>query len=211
MIPPSKSLFLLGFMGTGKSALGRRLARLARVPFLDTDAEIVRREGRPIPEIFATDGEAAFRSLESALVGELTAPSAPVRVVSCGGGLALDGNNVDRMGAAGVAVCLTASPEVLAERLSRTPGTRPLLALAPGQTLAGRIAELLEARAGAYARIPLHFDTSALPLGVLAPMMQRIWFERCRPGRRGAENGAGKTGMPGKAGISGSRESGEGR
>ena len=177
--PPSKSLFLLGFMGTGKSALGRRLARLARVPFLDTDSEIVRREGRPIPEIFAVDGEPAFRSLESALVAELTAPSAPVRVVSCGGGLALNPHSVDLLSAAGIAVCLTATPEVLADRLSRHPATRPLLACAPGQTLPERIAELLAARASAYARIPLRLDTSTLPLTALAPLLHRLWLSRC--------------------------------
>jgi len=165
-------------MGTGKTSVGRRLARRAHVPFLDTDAEIVRREGRSVAEIFAVDGEPAFRSLESALVAELTAPGAPVQVVSCGGGLALNPDSVDRMAAAGVAVCLTASPEVLAERLARTPGTRPLLALAPGQTLPGRIAELLAARASAYGRIPLRLDTSVLGLPVLAGLLDRIWRAR---------------------------------
>lgn len=165
-------------MGTGKSALGRRVARLARVPFLDTDAEIVRREGRPVAEIFAADGEPAFRALESALAAELAAPSAPVRVVSCGGGLALDSRSVDLLSAAGVAVCLTATPGVLAERLSRHPATRPLLACAPGQTLPERIAELLDARAAAYARIPLRLDTSTLPLATLAPLLHHLWLSR---------------------------------
>ena len=150
-------------MGTGKSHWGKRLAREFGVPFLDTDAEIVCRAGRSIPEIFATEGEAAFRRRELELVRELTSPPLLGCVVAAGGGLAAQREAMDLVLSRAAAVCLTAPAAFLARRLAKQSAGRPLLARAPGQSLEDRIAELLQARAAAYARIPVQVDVSAGP------------------------------------------------
>lgn len=78
-------VYLIGFMGTGKSVVGLKLSRKLNIPLLDMDDEIVRRDGRSIPEIFAQDGEDAFRDMEEALLREI-ADSDKDLIVSCGGG-----------------------------------------------------------------------------------------------------------------------------
>lgn len=150
-------------MGTGKSHWGRRLAREFGVPFVDTDAEIVRRAGHSIPEIFATEGEASFRRRELELVRELTSPPLDGCVVAAGGGLAAQREAMDLVLSRAAAVCLTAPAAFLARRLATQSAGRPLLARSPGQSLEDRIAELLSARVTAYARIPVQVDVSADP------------------------------------------------
>ncbi|MDR5710088.1 MAG: shikimate kinase, partial [Armatimonadota bacterium] len=87
-----RSLALIGFMGSGKTSVGRELARRLGWPFVDTDELVERRAGRPIPEIFARDGEATFRALEREAVREV-ARMHPA-VIACGGGVPLDPANV---------------------------------------------------------------------------------------------------------------------
>ena len=81
----SRNLVLVGFMGTGKSAVGRRVAALAAAPFLDMDAELERRAGKSIARIFAEDGEPAFRDQEARLAEEWGRKQGAV--ISCGGGV----------------------------------------------------------------------------------------------------------------------------
>ena len=163
------NLVLLGFMGTGKSALGRRLAELAKRPYLDMDAELERRAGRPISKIFAEEGEEAFRRMESQLAEEWGRKEGAV--ISCGGGVVLREENLRALGQNGVLVCLTARPEVILERTSRSK-KRPLLA---GENREQKIRDLLAARAPFYAKIPIQIDTSDLDPDALADRILDAW------------------------------------
>ena len=164
-----KNLVLLGFMGTGKSATGRRVAALAGQPFHDMDAELERRAGRPISRIFAEEGEAAFRRMESQLAAEWGRCDGAV--VSCGGGVALREENLRALGQNGVLVCLTARPEVILERTSRSK-KRPLL---EGEDREQKIRDLLAVRAPFYAKIPHQIDTSDADLDTLAEALLDLW------------------------------------
>lgn len=149
------TVVITGFMATGKSSVGRELARRLSVPFVDTDSLIEDAEGRSVSEIFAADGEAYFRGAEkTAIATALTVPSA---VVATGGGAVLEPANVARLRAAAPIVCLHASADVIEARARAAAESRPLLAGADART---RIEELMAQRAPAYARADLQIDTS---------------------------------------------------
>ena len=166
---PRANLVLLGFMGTGKSAVGRRVAALAGAPFLDMDAELERRAGKPIARIFSEDGEPAFRAMEARLAAEWGQTSGAV--ISCGGGVVLRAENLRALGANGLLVCLAARPEVVLERTARSK-KRPLLA---GEDPEKKIRDLLAARAPLYAQIPVQIDTSDAGLDELAAQLLALW------------------------------------
>lgn len=119
-----KTVFFIGFMGAGKTSVSRRLARLCGIASIDMDSYIERREGRRIKEIFAEDGEGAFRDLETQVLREL-AQGEPV-LVSCGGGVVLRPENRRILREGGFAVFLKVDPAEAKSRIS-DPSTRPLL------------------------------------------------------------------------------------
>jgi len=119
-----RNIILLGFMGTGKTVTGRILAERSGLELVDMDSIIEERAGCPISEIFATDGEAAFRLLERKLTQELSQREG--LVISTGGGIVLNPDNLADFGRSGLLVCLTASPSVIFNRLENDQ-TRPLL------------------------------------------------------------------------------------
>ena len=164
-----RNLVLVGFMGTGKSAIGRRVATLARAPFLEMDAELERRAGKSITRIFAEDGEPAFRDLEAQLAEEWGRKQGAV--ISCGGGVVLREANLRALEANGLLVCLTARPEVILARTARA-AKRPLLA---GDNPEQKIRDLLAARAPLYAKIPVQLDTSDLGPEELAAQVLARW------------------------------------
>jgi shikimate kinase len=130
-VDESRHLVLIGMMGAGKSSVGRRLAlRLGR-PFVDTDRLVEERTGKTVGEIFAADGEPAFRALEAQAVSEAIDSDAWA-VIAFGGGAVLDPANRDRAREAGLVVWLQAPVRELARRVSaslrRSSGARPLLA-----------------------------------------------------------------------------------
>lgn len=171
-------IVLTGFMGTGKSVVGRRLATRLGRELLDTDALIERAAGRSVREIFAADGEPRFRELERAAVAEACA--AGDVVVSTGGGTLIDERNFQALAKDGLVVCLTASPRTIARRVRGSVHERPLLHGHP--SLTGRIRELLEARAPTYARIPLQVDTSSLSVDeVVAEIATQLERAEGRP------------------------------
>lgn len=149
-------VILTGFMATGKTEVGRRLAALVGVPFVDTDALVESATGRTVADIFARDGEPRFRALEREAVER--ACGVEGAVVSTGGGTLLDLENRRRLAAAGPVVCLTAAPDELLRRVGGG-ADRPLLA---GGDRLGRIRELLAARAEAYASATHTIDTTGL-------------------------------------------------
>ena len=164
-----RNLVLVGFMGTGKSAVGRRVAALAAAPFLEMDAELERRAGKSISRIFAEDGEPAFRDQEAQLAEEWGRKQGAV--ISCGGGVVLREANLRALQANGLLVCLTARPEVILARTARA-AKRPLLA---GDNPEQKIRDLLAARAPLYAKIPVQIDTSDASLEDLASRLLKLW------------------------------------
>jgi shikimate kinase len=152
---------LTGFMGTGKTAVGERLATRLGGVFVDTDVLVERAEGRSVEQIFALHGEAYFRAAERRAVAEALA--VPNAIVATGGGAIVDAENFRRLHAAAPIVCLTASAAVIFERTRHTP--RPLLA---GPDPLARIRELMARRAVAYARADLTIDTSTLEVDAVA-------------------------------------------
>ncbi|HZO81448.1 MAG TPA: shikimate kinase [Candidatus Binataceae bacterium] len=175
-------LILTGFMAAGKSAVGRAVAARLGLRLRDSDAELVARAGRPIEEIFARDGEAHFRALEREVIAELAADAercprcgaARAAVISTGGGALVDERNHAALKRAGVIVCLTARPEVVAARVRRSRETRPKL-LEGGKPLEQRIAELMEERRTAYARADFTVDTSDLTVAEAAERVIEIF------------------------------------
>src|SRR5580658_4519901 len=138
------NLALIGFMGTGKSSVGRLAAEQLRFAFIDTDELIENEVGKSIPEIFAQLGEPAFRKYERDVVGALSARRDTV--IATGGGLVADPANLASLKAHALVVCLWASPETIWERV-RAQSHRPLLQTPDPQA---RIRELLEQRGPAY-------------------------------------------------------------
>ncbi|MEO8603583.1 MAG: shikimate kinase [bacterium] len=149
------TVVLTGFMGTGKTSIGERLAAHLGAPFVDTDALVERTAGRSVAAIFAADGEAAFRAAERRAVQEALA--VPGAVVATGGGAITDPVNLMALRNAAPIVCLTARPDVILRRAQASGATRPLLQDADP---AARIAALLAERAAAYAQAHHMIDTS---------------------------------------------------
>ncbi len=124
MQPGDVNLYLVGFMGTGKTTIGRSVAHRLGFGLLDSDHEIERKQGRTIPQIFASDGEAAFRSMEHDFIHG--GHPATRTIVACGGGLVVQPGMAETLRQKGVVICLHASLETI---LRRTQGNknRPLL------------------------------------------------------------------------------------
>lgn len=169
-MPTVNRLLLAGFMGSGKSTLGRKTAAALGYTFIDTDQEIERDAGRSIPELFATEGEAAFRTREEALIASLARRNRVV--VGTGGGMVVDAGRRAALKALGACVCLSASPAELARRLGPLAAERrPMLR---GSDLSLRIAELLAERANAYADLHYTVDTTDESPEILTQRLARI-------------------------------------
>jgi shikimate kinase len=120
-----KKIYLIGFMGSGKSTLGKRLASNLGWSFIDLDKKIEQRAGLKVPEIFSTKGEAWFRNAESEALRSLAAEDKVV--ISTGGGTPCSGDNMAYMNETGLTVYLEMNPIQLHRRLARSAGQRPLL------------------------------------------------------------------------------------
>ncbi len=141
---------LVGLPGSGKSAVGRRLAHRHGATFVDLDESIEKTAGQPIPEIFAEHGEAAFRALERQAVDDLGPPddgSGVRTVVATGGGAVIDPRNRWALYRRRVPIWLDVRPEVLAQRLRRSPNVRPLIV---GRDPMGTIRDLARDRERFY-------------------------------------------------------------
>ena len=153
-------------MGTGKSALGRRLSKALGLKFLDTDKLVeARAGGKTVSEIFGEDGsgEARFRELEREVVADLTANYTDV-VVATGGGMVVDEDNRKMLRAWGTVICLSASVEDIVERVGRN-AKRPLIK--SGGDVRGYVEGLLSERALAYADCDITINTTGKALDEL--------------------------------------------
>ncbi|MBX3083050.1 MAG: shikimate kinase [Anaerolineae bacterium] len=168
------NIILCGFMGTGKSTIGRIVASRLGWQFVDTDQVIETRQGRTIREIFEGTGEDAFRQLETDLCKELATWTN--HVVATGGGIVLRPENRDLLRQAGMVICLEASAEEIFRRLQHATN-RPLLSSPDPQQ---RIRELLEARAEAYGSLPYHLNTAGCKPSDTANLVIRLWKSRSR-------------------------------
>jgi shikimate kinase len=143
-------------MGTGKSAVGRRVAAQLGRQFFDTDILIEKDAKTSIATIFAKQGEAHFRALEKAAIERVCRRKEVV--IATGGGAIVNEENAAQLKESGIVVCLTATPEVILARV-RGNTDRPLL---QGDDPLGKIRSLLATRAEAYARADVTIDTSDL-------------------------------------------------
>jgi shikimate kinase len=158
------SIALIGFMGAGKTAVGRALAAKLGREFIETDSLIEQKTGRSIPEIFQQDGEIGFRELEIEVAKEVA--SQKNAVIACGGGMVLNKINIDRLRRECIIIYLMASPGIILKRTSGDKNGRPLL---PVSDRASQIKELLRFRQPFYERAAdMKIDTSKLSIDSVA-------------------------------------------
>lgn len=167
-----KNIYLIGFMGTGKTTTGRLLAERLGTVFIDMDAEIERESGRCIPEIFATDGEAHFRDMEKAMMRRVAKRSNAV--VATGGGTVKDAENRTILHASGTVIALFADVDTVLER-TQTRGERPLLDTVDEMDRKKAIEEMLVARKSFYEDADYAIDTSGrTPLEVAEEILSKL-------------------------------------
>ena len=154
------NIALIGFMGAGKTVVGKALAKKLNREFVELDYLIEHKAGKSIPQIFQQDGEVAFRELEIEVTKEVS--NAKNQVIACGGGLVLNKINIDRLRKEAIIIYLTASPGVLLKRVSGNGEERPLLNVS---NKASEIRELLRFRKPFYERAAdIKIDTSKLDI-----------------------------------------------
>ena len=123
---PPKNIVLIGFMGSGKSSIARELSGALGYPMIDTDALIVERAGKPIRDIFAQEGEDAFREMESTVLRELEESLPPHHIIATGGGIIARAANREILRRMGFVVWLVVSAEEIIKRTENSR-ERPLL------------------------------------------------------------------------------------
>jgi shikimate kinase len=168
------NVYLVGFMGTGKSTVGRELARKKKRHFVDLDELIELKEKRSIPDIFSQSGEPYFRRVERQVLKEVSREDA--FVVACGGGIVMNEDNIRTMKESGTVICLTASVDAI---LGRPAGSaqRPLLNVPNPRE---RIESLLKLRAPYYARADKIIDTSGISIAAVAGEIE-AFISRTKP------------------------------
>ncbi len=160
-IQTARPVFLLGYMASGKTTLGRALAAAAGRRFVDLDEYIEDKAGKTVNRIFAEDGEPAFRRLEAEALAELADYSG--LIVACGGGTPCFGGNMELMNSKGLTVRLVTSEKVIIRRLVAERSSRPLVArLSAGGELERYVSENMARREAYYSRAAASFDSSRL-------------------------------------------------
>ena len=162
------NIYLVGFMATGKTTLGKEIARRKKWHFLDLDEFIELREKRIISDIFAREGEAYFRRSEKKALKEVSREKK--FVVACGGGIVVDKENIKIMQETGKVICLVASVKAILER-TRGHSQRPLLKVDDPRQ---QIELLLKLRKPFYARIKKSVDTSRCTIKEAADRILKI-------------------------------------
>src|SRR5512137_1089337 len=172
-----RNLVLTGFMGVGKSAVGRRVAARLGRKFVDTDELIEARAGCTVPEIFAREGEAHFRALEAEVCRELS--RSQDLVIATGGWTLGPPQNRAAIEAGGLVICLTADVPTLMRRLERTEAYRPMLQGGDGRQAPldreAHVAALLAARKPTYHSFPLQVNTARRSIEEAADRILVLW------------------------------------
>lgn len=164
-----KTIVLVGLMGAGKSSIGRRLAQVLALPFTDADTEIEAAAGVSVEEIFARDGEAAFRSGERRVIARLL--DNPVQVLATGGGAFMDPETRALIRARAISIWLKADLDVLLARVSRR-NNRPLLKEGEPRAI---LARLIDERYPIYAEADITVDSiDGPPEATLAKVMSAL-------------------------------------
>jgi shikimate kinase len=166
------NIYLVGFMGTGKTAVGKELAKKKKLQFVDLDELIELREKRTIFDIFAKNGEPYFRKVEKRVLKEVSREKK--FVVACGGGIVLDKDNIKIMKETGIIICLTASPRVILKRTSAYHH-RPLLNVSNPHK---QIELLLKLRAPYYAQADKTIDTSKISIKEVVEKIVKVTSKR---------------------------------
>lgn len=166
-----KNIVLLGFMGTGKTAVGKKLAERLEKEYLDLDELIEKKAGITISEIFSRFGEKYFRDMESKIAEEVS--SYKNKIIATGGGIVLRKENITNLRHNSTLICLTAKPEIILER-TKTAYHRPLLEV--DDPLA-KIKELLNYRAPFYTQADHSLDTSALTVEQVTEEIIKLYRE----------------------------------
>lgn len=169
MNPSDVNLYLVGFMGTGKTTVGRAVGYKIGFEVLDSDHEIERMQRKTIADIFAQDGEPAFRALEREFIE--SGHPAERTLVACGGGLVVQPNMLERLKSKGVVICLHASVETILARTARHRN-RPLLEVENPEE---RIRTLYAAREAIYRKSGTLILTDARPLHDIVAHVIRTW------------------------------------
>ncbi|MCA9979374.1 MAG: shikimate kinase [Anaerolineales bacterium] len=164
----NQNIILTGFMGTGKTTVGRLLAAELGYVFVDTDKLIAQRAGKPVSVIFAEDGEAVFRDWEAQIATELAQERR--LVIATGGGLMLSERNADTLQEHGVVFCLTAKPKEIVKRVKQS-GHRPLLDVDDPQE---RVEALLAEREATYRRYPQMNTSGRAPQKVVKEIVKAL-------------------------------------
>lgn len=163
-----KNVYIVGFMGTGKTAVGKILADKLSKEFVEMDQLIERQENKKIKDIFAENGQDHFRKLENKLLKKISSQSD--LVVSCGGGVVCNQDNLDILQNTGYVFSLSASPNSIFERIKGS-NHRPLLNVADPLE---RIKELLEARKPFYKKAGIKIDTDNLSVQDVAEYILKL-------------------------------------
>lgn len=151
------NIVLIGFMGTGKTVLGKILAKSLKMEFIDTDSLIEEKDGKSVARIFCENGERYFRKLERDVIKVVSRKNNAV--ISTGGGVVLSPGNMKQLRRNGVIICLKSKPEVILKRIKRQKGIRPLLNKPDPLK---EIRSLLRERAPYYKQADFVIDTSHL-------------------------------------------------
>ena len=165
MKPEKSIVYIIGFMGSGKSTAGKRLAATLGWSFVDLDRKIEEIAGKTIPRIFSQDGEDHFRKTEADALRSFGQNRNIV--ISTGGGTPCHGDNMDYMLRTGVTVYLKMTPGQLAKRLLGSSGERPLLKNVPDDRLPGFIEEKLAYREQWYSKANITVDGLSLNIDLL--------------------------------------------
>jgi shikimate kinase len=166
-----KNIVLVGFMGTGKTSVGVRLAEMLKMQFVDTDDLIEKESGMSISDMFSQKGEDYFRDRESSIIEKVSKLGG--QVIATGGGAVKREENVNNLRANGIIFCLHASPEVILQRTS-SYSHRPLLQV---DDPISKIQEMLKEREPFYDKADYRIDTSQLTLEQVVDKIQSIFME----------------------------------
>jgi shikimate kinase len=163
-------VYIIGFMGSGKSTAGRKLAASLGWAFIDLDRKIEEVAGKTIPQIFSDEGEGKFRELETSVLQSLK--SELNTVISTGGGTPCHGDNMDLMLDSGITIYLKMTPEQLTSRLMESTGQRPLLKNIPDEKLNEFISKKLGSREKWYKKANITLEGKNLDINLLTSLIR---------------------------------------